>query len=742
MLGLVGLAAIGVDVPVLRQIVGFIFLSLVPGILILRILKVHNISAVESLVYSVGLSLAFVMFTAVLMNLIFPLFGILRPISTFPLTATLTASAIVLAGVAYKRDKEFLAPSQPVLPALFSPPFLFAFLLLLLGILGALLVNYQQNNVLLLIFIPAVAGTVGLVAFNRFIPERAYSLIIVVIAIALLYHTTTTLASSFVTGYDNQAEHLYQNFVVQSGYWNSAIGGNLNTALSVVMLGPIYSAILNVDLVWITKIIYGLFFCLVPLTLFHIYREQIGSKRAFFSAFFFVSMVIFFGGVGIRQQVGELFLVLLILLMVERRLSPLQKSALAMIFLMALPVSHYALGYINFAFFGLGWLVLILMRSELVAHWWRNLTRRFSRSLANPEILALTPQVHSILNGTLVCLCVVFTLAWFMYTASGTAIATGAYVLKDLMSHISEFFEPLARESLVGTAIGADFTSVSTLGQGFRILQYITQIFIIIGFIRMLFRPRSLKFRAEYVAVTMVSALILFACIAIPYFSGYLEVDRFYHISLLLLSPLCVLGGEAIWQGLSRLFKATSLRLKFKGELASPVNPSITSPIYLRFLALGVLIPYFLFNAGFMFEVTKSELYNVVDTPASEALSSYRVDMKVCNYREHAAMEWLSDVADDKYMIIADDYASLFLSSVFYGEVVSSILYNVKEIPENAYIFLRTWNIEKNEMPDKLIRGQQIRFEHISFDAIPGLSELINSASLIYNNGGAQVLTP
>lgn len=58
--GLVGLAALGFDIPILRQIVGFIFLTFVPGVLILRILKIHNIGLIESLLCSVGLSLAFV----------------------------------------------------------------------------------------------------------------------------------------------------------------------------------------------------------------------------------------------------------------------------------------------------------------------------------------------------------------------------------------------------------------------------------------------------------------------------------------------------------------------------------------------------------------------------------------------------------------------------------------------------------------------------------------------------------
>ena len=742
MVGLVGLSALGFEIPIVRQIVGFIFLTFVPGILILRILKVHSISAVESLVYSVGLSLAFIMFTGLFMNFAFPLFGISKPISIFPLMVTFTGFILILGAIAYKRDKDFLTPSQSNSSPVFSPPYLFLILLPLLAILGALLVNYYQNNTLLLIFILVVAAIVGLVAFGKFIPERAYPLAIVMIAIALLCHVS--LSSSFLFGYDIMAEWRYQNFVAQGGYWDSTIWGNVNTALSIVMLGPIYSTILNMEVVWIFKIIYPLFFCLVPVALFHIYREQIGSRRAFLSAFFFMSMMIFFILGSGRQQVAELFFALLILLMVDRKMTPLQKSALAIIFVMALPVSHYGIAYVSFAFFVIGWLLLILMRSKVVAYWWRNLTGRFSRSPASPGSAASTserPPSPSILSGNLICLFIVCSIAWYMYTAGGGAIKSIVDIGQHIYSNIGEFFNPLARESLVLTATGADFTSVSTLGKSFRVFQYITQIFIIAGFIRLMLKPKGFKFRAEYIALTIVSALILFAVIVIPYFAGYFEVVRFYHVTLLLLAPLCILGGEVIWQGLSRLFKFSSLRLEFKGWLASPFNFSRPSSNYLGFLALGVLIPYFLFNTGFFFEVTGSELYNVVDSPSSEALSSYRMDMKVPNYREYAATEWLPGVVDDKTRIYADSWGHRQYNVTLYGRTHGFPL-DIRLLPENFYVYLRTWNITKNEAVFLFRHGEQIKFRHRSFDAFPELSNLINNKNLIYNNGGAHVLGP
>ncbi|MFH1003816.1 MAG: hypothetical protein V1780_06705 [Chloroflexota bacterium] len=47
LVGLVGLAGLGYDVPVLRPAVGLAFLTLVPGTLILRILKIHHRGVTE-----------------------------------------------------------------------------------------------------------------------------------------------------------------------------------------------------------------------------------------------------------------------------------------------------------------------------------------------------------------------------------------------------------------------------------------------------------------------------------------------------------------------------------------------------------------------------------------------------------------------------------------------------------------------------------------------------------------------
>ena len=88
MWGVIGLDATGLQIPILREFIGFIYLTFVPGIIILRILKLHKLGNIETLLYSVGLSIASLMFTGLFMNTVYPLFGISGPISITPLIIT------------------------------------------------------------------------------------------------------------------------------------------------------------------------------------------------------------------------------------------------------------------------------------------------------------------------------------------------------------------------------------------------------------------------------------------------------------------------------------------------------------------------------------------------------------------------------------------------------------------------------------------------------------------------------
>lgn len=769
LLGLVGLASLGFDIPGLRQIVGFIFLTFVPGILILRTLRIHNISAVECLLYSVGLSIAFVMLTGLFANFALPLLGISKPISLWPITTSLAIFTLILGAVAYKRDKEVSASAKDCFvefPRIARDrprnnrgesrflwlPYLLLLMLPLLAIFGALLMNFYQNNFLLLFFIIVIGCVVALVAFDR-LPRNAYPLAIVMIGLSLLLHVS--LISPQLVGGDIHVEYYFQNLVVQNSYWDFTTPHNYNTALSIVLLCPIYSLILNMDATWVFKIVYPLLFCFVPLVLFHIFREQIGAKKAFFAAFFFMSVMTFITLMPqlTKQQIAELFFALLILLLIDRKLALNQRATLAVIFAVSLIMSHYALGYICMAFLVAGWGIVVLIRSHAGRGAWGWLTRKFG---GLPQSLASQGAFPHKIMAVIIGIYLVFALSWYGGIAQGTALNTIKNIGQSQYSLLStelpglvkpgepggpgepsgKFFDPTEREALIGTALGLDFPAASPLGKGFRIFQYLTELFIVVGLFTMIFKPRGFKFRAEYIALSIVAALILLACIVVPRFSSYLCVERFYHISLFLLAPLFVLGGEAIWHGASRLVSSVSSRAKVKRGLALTIGSS-RSPAYSTFLALAILMPYFLFNSGFFFEVTGSQRFAVNDSPSSMALSSYRLDMAVFSQKDAEATTYLTQVMDDDDIVYADRWGWLIIADQLSGQVRG--IRDSGEVPEDAYIFLRTWNVDKQEILIVVFHRVQTESKHINLSELPALLE---GRKLIYDNSGAQIWAP
>jgi hypothetical protein len=59
LLGLALLGALGYEVPLARPVIGFVYLTFVPGMLLLRIFRVHGLSGAESTLYAAGMSLLF-----------------------------------------------------------------------------------------------------------------------------------------------------------------------------------------------------------------------------------------------------------------------------------------------------------------------------------------------------------------------------------------------------------------------------------------------------------------------------------------------------------------------------------------------------------------------------------------------------------------------------------------------------------------------------------------------------------
>ena len=107
----------GIDLPAIRQLIGFFFLTFIPGVTLLRTFRIHNLNLAKTILYSVGLSIAFVMFDGFIINTILFHTGITKPITLTNLTTSLILFTSILAIITYILDKDYTAPSgQDTLP--------------------------------------------------------------------------------------------------------------------------------------------------------------------------------------------------------------------------------------------------------------------------------------------------------------------------------------------------------------------------------------------------------------------------------------------------------------------------------------------------------------------------------------------------------------------------------------------------------------------------------------------------
>ncbi|MFA6358842.1 MAG: hypothetical protein WCY09_09330, partial [Candidatus Omnitrophota bacterium] len=163
-----------------------------------------------------------------------------------------------------------------------------------------------------------------------------------------------------MVGSDIHLEYYFANQTLLNG-WNSSLPHAYNGALSITLLAPALSKLLNVDLYFIFKWVFPLFYSFVPVVMYFIYRKFLTDKQSFFAAIFMIIVPTFFIEVtGIaKEQIGELFLVLAILCMLNKKWIGL------FVFGVLTVLAHYSMGYM-LAFYLVTFCgVLFLFRNRL-----------------------------------------------------------------------------------------------------------------------------------------------------------------------------------------------------------------------------------------------------------------------------------------------------------------------------------------------------------------------------------------
>lgn len=680
--GSIGLDLIGFRIPILRPLVCFIYLSFLPGFLVLRILKLHKLECIENLLYSVGLSLSILMFIGFFMNIFYPILGFEKPISIFPLTIAISCIILFLCALCYLLDKDFSDSNSFYEKKVLSSRLLFLCLIPILTIIGTYLMNFYNNNFLLMVVVFLISLIIVFVSFD-FIPNDLYPLSLFIISFSLLFHNS--LISMYVSGWDIQTEHSLVNQIVSSSIWSHTMFSNVNTMLSIVILAPLYSVLCNLNPTWVFKILFPAIFSLMPLGLYLIFKKQTNDKIAFMSVFFFISVFVFYTEMLqlARQQIAEYFFMLIIFLIIKNK-HDVSHTILLILFSFSVVVSHYGISYLVMG--------SIICNLFLLFFYQKILCKSFRNDTIN-------------LNFSL--LFIAFLLTWYIYISSSSALYSVIHVFENIISNFMSDFLSLSETQGAYIIVKSTATPLHQLAKYMHIF---TQICISVGLFLCIF-DASLKnlynFSKTYLSLSVIFYSLLLASIIIPNFSNNLNTSRIYQICLLLLAPFCILGLIFLFNLAINFYQscievhnkmllnqATAFRNIFirsrKLFIVNFPGPEVNIKI-LKKLSLFFMV-FLLFNTGWVYEI-------VHDSPTSFSLNN-TMDYPKFNKQDIVGKDWLHKVNTLQYndgYVYADAYRFILFLWIENGRVHSFPL-NPSHLSKNSYLYFSSYNFQNNNI--------------------------------------------
>ena len=377
--------------------------------------------------------------------------------------------------------------------------------------------------------------------------------------------------------------------------------------------------------IWIYKLVYPFFYSFIPIILYFTWKKWLTPKQSFLASFFFIALPPFFLEIPQipQEMVAEVPLALCLFFIFKSNLSFKSKVPLLVVLVGLISLTHYSIGIVAIILFSCILLFSLLMKQK------------------ERKLLAITLVALLLVSGI------------FFSIAQDGAVIKDLHILYRTivpwapaipnMQPVGGLSIPTREYSpLFKAALGIDFMKVNLAGKALRVVQWGILALLGLGLWK-------LKKSRNYLVFASGGILILLLCI-IPKFSDTLNITRIAHLSLFLIAPVL----------------AISLKPKY---------------------LLPVLVIYFLFSSGFVFEVTKQPMVEDIGVPMNIGLSDYRIDLGATLTKDDIEVrQYIFD--NNLYPVYSDFYGGLFIQELIgTREGISKDLWN-GEI--NGYVFVRS----------------------------------------------------
>jgi uncharacterized membrane protein len=564
-------------------IYALVILLVLPGFLIFRILQIHTSSYFEDMIYSVSISVCAVIFLGLLLNTLFIVLHIARPLDRTPILWALNIFMLLLSVVLFFRDDTTKKHEKYKLSNYDRIISILTICLPLIAILGAKSMNASGNNTLTIVML-IFASLVALfpIIFKNKIHKNTFILVLLAIAMSVLL--MYSLRSQYISGADisveykafqitkNQAEWLMDNF--HHAY---------NSCLSVTILPTIISKVTNINDQMIYKLIYSILFSLVPVIIYFIARKYLNHIPAYLAGLLFIVQPWFIDPMVqvARQEIAFLFFSILLLTIFSIDMNSGTRNFLIIIFGASMIVSHYTTTYV-----AIGLIVSTLIITTITK-------TNIGNKMVSKFKFKINKSQKRYIGVAIALILVILSLIW--YTGVTQISSNLKYYISSSTSQIKHLFDTDMKSSVVNQVlflgnskninipnlqtyyINTSKTLVSEHGivtepnvsQSFKIgynsnvpmkqplpkivpavsflyniILRIVQLLFLVGLIVVIFSQKH-KIDLELFIMFIVAIIFMALIIILPYASIGYNFDRLYMQLLMIICMVNVIGG--IW---------------------------------------------------------------------------------------------------------------------------------------------------------------------------------------------------
>jgi uncharacterized membrane protein len=365
------LALIAFLVPLQRwwaaQVLLVPLLLIIPGVILLRTLRVPGQVASSFPVYIPCASIIVLFFSGLTVDLVGPMVGVAEPLRTVPLLAGLETTCLALLAASAN------APSNVAMqwrslsrPSRFAGPLIIP----MVSAAGALRLNSGHGNGVALV---AACASVALLVASAVFSSRfdKNQLEVILFAAGLAIGWSYSLRGDGVYGFDIATEYQRLQQTILAGVWHAAHPNDAYGAmLSVTVMPTELHSLSGIPGLLVLKVVYPAIYALFPVAIFDLARRLLSRRWAFVAATFALGQYAFAEIPTVaRQEIALVLFVALIMAMLDTRLQRYSQWALIALLGLAMALSHYSTTYVAITVIGLA---LVL---QWVVSWFSKIPR-------------------------------------------------------------------------------------------------------------------------------------------------------------------------------------------------------------------------------------------------------------------------------------------------------------------------------------------------------------------------------